>query len=402
VIADLLLRRARLVTLAGDEGWGLVERGALAVRDGVIAWVGRDEAVPAGEAAREIDLEGALLTPGLVDCHTHLVHAGHRDGEFEQRLEGRSYADIARAGGGIASTVKATRVASEDELLAQSRPRFDAICAEGVTTVEIKSGYGLDLATEARMLRVARRLGRESGRMVRTTFLGAHAVPPEFAGRSDAYVDHLVGDMLPALVAEGLVDAVDAFCETIGFTPAQVERLFAACAARGLPVKLHAEQLSDQGGAAIVARHRGLSADHLEWLSAEGVAAMAQARTVAVLLPGAFHFLRETRVPPVERLRAAGVPMAVATDCNPGTSPITSLLAAMNLACLRFGLSPSEALRGATHAGAQALGLADRGRLVAGQRADLAAWDLEHPAGLAARLGSNPILKTFVAGEECP
>ena len=402
MVADLLLRRARIVTLAGDEGWGLVERGALAVREGVIAWVGRDEAVPAGASAREIDLEGALLTPGLVDCHTHLVHAGHRDGEFEQRLAGASYADIARAGGGIASTVRATRAASEEELLVQSRPRFDAICAEGVTTVEIKSGYGLDRATEARMLRVARRLGAESGRTVRTTFLGAHAVPPEFAGRADAYVDHLVGDMLPALEAEGLVDAVDAFCETIGFTPAQVERLFAACARRGLPVKLHAEQLSDQGGAAIVARYRGLSADHLEWLSPEGVEAMARAGTVAVLLPAAFHFLRETRVPPVEELRAAGVPMAVATDCNPGTAPITSLLAAMNLACLRFGLSPSEALRGATHAGAQALGLADRGRLVAGQRADLAAWNLEHPAGLAARLGSNPILKTFVAGKECP
>lgn len=398
---DLVLRRARLVTLAGEAGWGLVERGALVVREGRIDWVGADADLPAGGAAREIDLGGALVTPGLADCHTHLVYAGNRYAEFERRLEGASYEEIAREGGGIAATVKATRAAGEESLLAQSRPRFDSLCAHGATTLEIKSGYGLDLETEARMLRVARRLGRESGRTVRTTCLGAHAVPPEYAGRAGAYVDFVADEALPALAREGLVDAVDAFCETIAFTPAQVERVFAAAARLGLPVKLHAEQLSDQGGAALAARHRALSADHLEWLSPEGVGAMAKAGTVAVLLPGAFHFLRETRVPPVDRLRAAGVPMAVATDCNPGTSPVTSLLDAMSLACTHFRLAPSEALRGATHVAARALGLADRGRLAAGQRADLAVWALDHPAGLAAHLGFNPLLKAFVAGEEC-
>ena len=398
--ADLLLRNARLVTLAGDTGWGLVEQGALAARDDAIAWVGPESALPAGEVLREVDLAGALVTPGLVDCHTHLVYAGNRYGEFERRLEGASYEEIARAGGGIASTVRATRAANEAQLLSQSRPRFASLCAEGVTTIEIKSGYGLDRASEAKMLRVARALGRESGRTVRTTFLGAHALPPEYEGRADAYIDHLGSDMLPALAAEGLVDAVDAFCETIGFTPAQVARLFDAAAALGLPVKLHAEQLSDQGGAALAARYRGLSADHLEWLSPEGIGAMARSGTVAVLLPGAFHFLRETRAPPIEQLRAAGVPMAVATDLNPGTSPLASLLAAMSLACTHFRLTPAEALRGATHVGARALGLADRGRLAVGQRADIAVWALDHPAGLAAHLGFNALLHTFVAGEE--
>ena len=397
---DLLLRRARLVTLAGEAGWGLVEQGALAVRDGVIAWAGPEAKLPAGDATAEVDLGDALLTPGLVDCHTHLVHAGNRYEEFERRLEGASYEEIARAGGGIAATVRATRAASESALLAESRPRFASLCSEGATTIEIKSGYGLDLDTEARMLRVARELGRESGRTVRTTFLGAHALPPEFEGRADDYIDHLAADVLPALAAEGLVDAVDAFCETIGFTPAQVARLFEAAASLGLAVKLHAEQFSDQGGAALVARYRGLSADHLEWLSPQGVDAMAKAGTVAVLLPGAFHFLRETRVPPIERLRAARVPMAVATDLNPGTSPLASILAAMSLACTHFRLTPSEALRGATHAGAAALGLADRGRLVPGQRADLAVWALDHPAGLAAQLGFNALSRSFIAGEE--
>jgi len=399
--ADLLLRRARLVTLAGEAGWGLVEEGALAVRDGDIVWAGPGKDLPAGEAARELDLEGALVTPGLVDCHTHLVYAGNRYDEFERRLEGASYEDIARAGGGIAATVRATRAASEAALLAESRPRFDSLCAEGVTTIEIKSGYGLERDTEERMLRVARRLGADSGRTVCTTFLGAHALPPEFAGRADDYIDHLAADVLPPLAAEGLVDAVDAFCETIGFTPSQVARLFGAAASLGIPVKLHAEQLSDQGGAALAARFRGLSADHLEWLSPAGVGAMANAGTVAVLLPGAFHFLRETRVPPVEALRAAGVPMAVATDCNPGTSPLASILAAMSLACTHFRPTPAAALRGATHAGAAALGLGARGRLVPGQRADLAVWSMDHPAGLAANLGFNALAGTFIAGKEC-
>lgn len=397
---DLVLRRARLVTLAGDAGWGLVDKGALAVRDGAIAWVGADAALPAGGAAREVDVDGALVTPGLVDCHTHLVYAGNRHDEFERRLQGESYEEIARSGGGIAATVRETRAAGEEALLEESRPRFAALCAEGVTTIEIKSGYGLERESEARMLRVARRLGKESGRTVRTSFLGAHALPPEFAGRADAYIDHLAKEMLPALAREGLVDAVDAYCETIAFTPAQVARLFDAATSLGLPVKLHAEQLSDQGGAALAARFRALSADHLEWLSPEGVGAMARSGTVAVLLPGAFHFLRETRVPPVEQLRAAGVPMAVATDLNPGTSPLASLLAAMSLACTHFRLTPEEALRGTTHAAARALGLADRGRLVAGQRADLAVWSLDHPAGLAAHIGFNALRAAFVAGEE--
>lgn len=398
---DLVLRRARLVTLAGEAGWGLVERGALAVRAGAIAWAGPESKLPACAAASEIDVNGALVTPGLVDCHTHLVHAGHRHDEFERRLEGATYEEIARAGGGIAATVRATRAASESQLLAESRPRFAALCGEGVTTIEIKSGYGLESQAEARQLRVARALGRESGRTVRTTFLGAHALPPEYAGRADAYIDHLATEVLPQLAAEGLVDAVDAYCERVAFTAAQVMRLFDAARSLGLAVKLHAEQFSDQGGAALVARYGGLSADHLEWLSPEGVSAMARAGTVAVLLPGAFHFLRETRAPPIGALRAAGVPMAVATDCNPGTSPMPSLLAAMSLACTHFRLTPCEALRGATHIAARALGSGDRGRLVEGQRADLAVWALDHPAGLAAQLGFNALQRAFVAGREC-
>lgn len=399
-----LFRHARLLTLPGHagDGWGLIDAGALAVADGRIAWLGADTALPADlKAEAETDLGGALLTPGLIDCHTHLVYAGHRYAEFEARLQGARYADIARAGGGILSTVRATRAADETALMAASRPRLAALCAEGVTTVEIKSGYGLTAASEARMLRVARRLGDVLGVSVRTSFLGAHALPPEFSAAkdgADAYIDHLIADVLPALAADGLVDAVDAFCETIGFTPAQVDRLFDAAKALGLPVKLHAEQLSDQGGAALVARHRGLSADHLEWLSTEGIAAMAAAGTVAVLLPAAFYTLRETRLPPIDALRAAGVPMAVATDCNPGTAPVTSLLATLNMACTLFRLTPEEAVRGATHVAAQALGLTDRGRLAPGQRADLAVWDLDHPAGLAAHIGLNPLRQRYVAG----
>lgn len=399
--ADLLLRHGRLVTFAGGPGWGAIDDGALAVRDGKIEWLGADDELPRGLLAeREIDLGGALLTPGLVDCHTHLVYGGHRYAEFEKRLEGASYEDIARAGGGIRSTVAATRAADEAALLAASLPRFRALAAEGVTTIEIKSGYGLELAAERRMLRVARRLGEITRRTVRTSFLGAHAVPIEFEGRSDAYVDHLIGEMLPTLAAEGLVDAVDGFCERIAFSPAQIERLFAAAGRLGLPVKLHAEQLSDQGGAQLVAARRGLSADHLEWLSSAGVDALAAAGTVAVLLPAAFYCLRETRLPPVDALRAAGVPLAVATDCNPGSAPVCSLLAAMNMACTLFRLTPLEAARGATEFAARALGLGDRGRLAVGLRADLAVWALDHPAGLAAHIGLNPLKRAFVAGED--
>ena len=387
--ADLLFTNVRLATMAGaDSGYGELRDAALAVRGGRIAWLGaREEAPPAAEVH---DCGGAWMTPGLVDCHTHIVHAGNRGGEWEARLNGASYEDIARQGGGILSTVRATRAASEDELLRQSLGRVRTLLAEGVTTLEIKSGYGLTLADEAKMLRVARRIGTLLPVNVHTTFLGAHALPPEFAGRADDYIDEVCERMLPALAAEGLVDAVDAFCERIGFTHAQTARVFAAAQRLGLPVKLHAEQLSDGGGAALVAQYGGLSADHLEYLSPEGVAAMARAGTVAVLLPGAYYFLRETRMPPLDALRAAGVPLAVATDCNPGTSPLTSPLLAMNLACTLFRLTPLEALRGCTLHAARALGRDDIGSLAPGMRADLALWDVERPADLAYALGARP------------
>jgi imidazolonepropionase len=399
---DHLLIDVRLATLAGVDGCGLVDHGALAIRGDRIAWCGAAADLP-GEphalAGRVHRGNGRLLTPGLIDCHTHLVFAGDRSGEFEQRLAGASYEAIARAGGGIAGTVRATRGADEDALLAASLPRAQALLAEGVTCIEIKSGYGLDLASERRMLRVARRLGETLGIRVRTTFLGLHALPPEFQGRPDDYVDAVCGHWLPALAAEGLVDAVDAFCEGIGFSPAQVERCFRAAGDLGLPVKLHAEQLSDLGGAAMTARHRGLSADHLEWLDDAGIAAMAAAGTVAVLLPGAFYALRETRLPPVAALRAAGVPMAVATDLNPGTSPMPSLRLAMNMACTLFGLGPDEALRGVTVAAAQALGLAgERGALRPGLVADLLLWPVAGPAELAYWIGPHPRPETWLGG----
>jgi len=395
--AELLFVNARLATMAGgDDGYGIVEDGAVAVRGGCIAWAGARAAAPA--AARVHDCGGMWITPGLIDCHTHIVHAGNRSGEWEARLNGASYEDIARAGGGIMSTVRATRAASADELLRQSAPRIAALLAEGVTTLEIKSGYGLDLESEARMLRVARRVGELLPVNVSTTFLGAHALPPEHAGRADDYIDAVCAHMLPALAGEGLVDAVDAFCERIGFTPAQTARVFEAARGLGLPVKLHAEQLSDQGGAALVARYKGLSADHLEWLSEEGVAAMARAGTVAVLLPGAYYFLRETRMPPLDALRAAGVPLAVATDCNPGTSPMSSLLLALNMACTLWRLTPLEALRGCTVNAARALGRADIGTLEAGKRADLALWDIARPAELAYAMGANPCRAVVNAG----
>ena len=389
---DALWTNVDLATLDGAAGYGEVPDGALAIRGGRIAWVGRRRDLPAGWAARTVeDGRGGWLLPGLIDCHTHVLYAGNRSDEFEDRLRGVSYEAIARRGGGIVATVRATRAATEDELLAASLPRVASLLAEGVTTLEIKSGYGLALEAEAKMLRAARRIGASLPVGVRTTFLGAHALPPEFAGRPDDYVDAVCREMLPALAAEGLVDAVDAFCENIGFTVAQTERVFRAADALGLPVKLHAEQLSDQGGAALVARHRGLSADHLEHLGADGIAAMAAAGTVAVLLPGAFYFLRETRLPPVQALRDAGVPIAVATDCNPGTSPLASLLAAMNMACTLFRLTPLEAIRGTTLSAARALGIAgDAGSLAPGKWADLALWDIARPADLAYGIGLNP------------
>ncbi|MCF4970739.1 imidazolonepropionase [Nostoc sp. CMAA1605] len=384
-----LWRGGRLATLAGERGWGLIEDGALLVDDGGrIAWVGAQADAPAADVV--VELHGALVTPGLVDCHTHLVYGGNRANEFEQRLHGVSYADIARAGGGIKSTVVATRAATEGELLAAAQRRARALIDEGVTTVEVKSGYGLDAATEARMLRVARQLAA-LGVDVRTTYLAAHALPPECTD-AEAYIDDVCA-WLPELHAAGLVDAVDAFCEHIAFSPAQVARVFDAAQALGLPVKLHAEQLSDQGGAQLAARYRALSADHLEYLSPDGVRAMAEAGTVAVLLPGAFYALRETRLPPIAALREAGVPIALATDHNPGSSPTLSPLLMLNMACVLFGLTPEEALRGLTVNGARALGLPDRGQLVPGQRADFCIWQAGHPRELAACFGHNPLIE---------
>jgi imidazolonepropionase len=395
-----LWRNARLATLSGPSGWGLVDRGAVVSDGDRIAWVGAAADLPRGlEVAAEHDLGGALVTPGLVDCHTHLVYGGQRAAEFEQRLQGASYEDIARAGGGIRSTVAATRAASDEALYSGAAQRARALVADGVTTVEVKSGYGLSLEHEARCLRVARRLAAELPLTVRTTCLSAHTLPPDYDGRPDDYIDAVVR-WLPALHAEGLVDAVDAFCERIGFTLAQTRRVFDAATALGLPVKLHAEQLSDMGGAALAAEYGALSCDHLEHLSVEGIAAMAGAGTVAVLLPGAYYFLRETKLPPIQALRDAGVPLAVATDHNPGTSPTLSLTLMLNMACTLFKLTPEEALRGTTVNGARALGLADRGVLASGQRADLAFWALDHPNELSYNFGHRACLRTVVGGRE--
>ncbi len=395
-----LWRGARLVTLADARGWGLVERGALLVDGTAIAWAGAEADLPATFAPdAEIDLGGALVTPGLVDCHTHLVYGGQRAGEFEQRLEGASYEDIARAGGGIRSTVAATRAASDETLFDSARDRARALMAEGVTTLEIKSGYGLSAEHEARCLRVARRLGRELPLDVRTTCLSAHALPPEYAGRADDYIDAVCA-WLPALHAEGLVDAVDAFCERIAFSLAQTRRVFEAARALGLPVKLHAEQLSDSGGATLAAEFGALSCEHLEHLSENGVRAMARAGCVAVLLPGAFYFLRETQAPPIAALRAAGVPIAIATDHNPGSSPTLSPLLMLSMACTLFRLTPEEALRGMTVNAARALGRADRGTLAAGRRADFAVWNVAHPNELAYWFGRNPSARVVFGGVE--
>lgn len=393
---------ARIATMAPDATvpYGLLEDGALVVEDGRIAWVGHRADVPeqVGSGAEQHDARGALITPGLIDCHTHLVWAGDRAREFELRLQGASYEDIARAGGGIVSTVRATRDAEETTLRRQSQRRLDSLLAEGVTTLEIKSGYGLSLEAEAKCLRVARTLGERNRVTVRTTFLGAHALPPEFAGRPEEYIDEVVR-MLPLLHAQGLVDAVDAFCERIGFSPAQTRRVFEAAQALGLPVKLHAEQLSDSAGAELAASFGALSCDHLEWLSDAGAQALARAGSVAVLLPGAFYFLRDSRLPPVALLREHGVPMAVSTDCNPGTSPCTSLLLMMNMACTLFRLTPEEALAGTTRNAARALGLPDRGVLAPGLRADFVLWDVGSPAELSYAMGANPCRGTWVEGQ---
>lgn len=398
---DVLLTGATLATFASDAPFGLIPDGALAMRDGRIAWVGARAELrkpPDALASEVIELDGRLITPGLIDCHTHLVFGGHRAHEFDLRLNGASYAQIAAAGGGITSTVTATRSADEASLLDTALARANALLADGVTTLEIKSGYGLTLEDERKMLRVARQVGVALGVTARTTFLGLHALPAEYRDRRDDYVDAVCDDWLPTLAGEGLIDAVDAFCEGIGFTPAETQRLFERARALGLPVKLHAEQLSDQGGAALVARYGGLSADHLEYLDASGVDAMAGAGTVAVLLPGAFYALRETRLPPIDALRAAGVPMAVATDCNPGTSPLLSLRLAAGMACTLFRLTPEEALRGVTAHAARALGLPDRGTLAVGQRADLAVWNVSDPAELCYWIGGALLRESWIGG----
>ncbi|MEO7169214.1 MAG: imidazolonepropionase [Sphingomonas sp.] len=388
---DRLWRNARLATCVG-EGLGLVEDGIVAARDGRIAYAGPANGAPAFEADESIDCEGRWITPGLIDCHTHLIHAGDRAREFEMRLDGATYEEIARAGGGIRSTMAATRAASEAELVGSALRRLDALIAEGATTVEVKSGYGLTLDDELKMLHAARALGEARRVRIRTTFLGAHALPPEWAGDPDGYVDLVCDTMIPAVAGAGLADAVDAFCEGIGFTAAQTERVFIAATAQGLPVKLHAEQLSNLHGAALAARYGALSADHLEYLDADGIAAMALSGTVATLLPGAYYFVRETMLPPIVALREAGVPIALATDCNPGTSPLTSLLLVMNMGATLFRLTVTECLRGVTVNAAHALGLQDEvGTLEAGKACDLAIWDVGHPSELVYRMGFNPL-----------
>ena len=395
---DSLWINVHLATMV--DGYGEIPDAAIAVKDGKIAWLGACVDLPADYQTKVIhDGQGTWLTPGLIDCHTHLVYAGNRSNEFEARLNGVAYEEIARQGGGIVSTVKATRLATEEQLLSESLPRLRSSLAEGVTTIEIKSGYGLDTDTEAKILRVARALPKQFAVRVCTTFLGAHALPPEFAGRADDYIDEVCERMLPAIAAEGLADAVDVFCEKIGFTPMQTERVFQKAQSLGLPVKLHAEQLSDQGGAALTAKYQGLSADHLEHLSDEGIAAMRAARTVAVLLPGAFYFLRETKLPPIPALREAGVPMALASDCNPGTSPMTSLLLSMNMACTLFRFTPLEALQGVTINAAKALGLSHEiGSLEVGKAADFALWKITRPADLSYLIGINPHHATVFQG----
>lgn len=386
---DRVWRNARLATMAAA---GEIGDGLIAARDGRILYAGAAADAPALDAAETVDCDGRWITPGLIDCHTHLVYGGDRAREFELRLEGASYEEIARAGGGIVSTMKATRNASEAELAAAALPRLDALIAEGVTTVEIKSGYGLAVAEELKQLRAARALGGERPVRVTTTLLGAHAVPPEYAGDPDFYVDLVCDEMIPAAAEAGLADAVDAFCEGIGFTPDQTRRVFEAARRHGLPIKLHAEQLSNSRGAALAAEFGALSADHLEYLDEDGVAAMTRARTVAVLLPGAFYFVRETKLPPIAALRRAGVPIALATDCNPGTSPLTSILLVMNMAATLFRLTVDECLRGVTVNAARALGLAHEiGTLEAGKSCDLAIWDIERPAELVYRMGLNPL-----------
>ena len=395
--ADRLLTDCHVATMTeGGVPYGAIEDAAILIKDRRIAWAGARADLPVHEAVDTDRLEGRWVTPGLIDCHTHLVFGGDRSGEFEQRLGGATYEEIARSGGGIVSSVKATREASEDELFVSAMARLEGLKATGVTTIEIKSGYGLDHDSELKMLRVARRIGREGGVRVRTSYLGLHAIPPEHRSDRAAYVDKAVDDILPAAHAEGVVDAVDAYCEPIAFTQDEVSRLFEKAQSLNLPVKLHADQLSDGGGAALAARYQALSADHIEHSTEAGVAAMAEAGVVAVLLPGAFLMLRETKLPPVDLLRKHGVRMAIASDCNPGTSPVASMTAVLNLACVQFRLTPEEALAGATREAARALGVLDEvGTIEAGKAADLAVWNITRPAELAYWLGKPMLYKRY-------
>lgn len=395
---DTVWINAQIATMVPDvsgasDPYGIFHHGALAIEDGKIAWVGSEAALDEDEVgdAAFYDADGRCITPGLIDCHTHIIYGGNRAAEFEQRLNGVTYEEISRAGGGIVSTVQATRAATEDDLVELALPRIGFLVAEGVTTLEIKSGYGLETETERRMLRAARRVPELLPIDVVTSFLGAHALPPEFPDSPDGYIDYVCRDMIPAVADAGEADAVDAFCESIGFTRDQTERVFQAASDHDLPVKLHAEQLSDLGGAELVASYNGLSADHLEYVGSRGVVAMAKAGTVAVLLPGAFYFLRETRLPPIDEFRKHGVPMAIATDCNPGSSPVTSLLLMLNMACTLFRMTPAEALAGVTREAARALGRQDSiGTLEAGKKADLVVWDITQPGELAYPVGFNP------------
>lgn len=402
----MLIRKARIVTLDEAGRYGLIDCGALAIENGLIVWSGADDAIPrryCGLPVRE--LQGRLITPALIDCHTHLVHGGNRAVEFEMRLKGASYEDIARAGGGIMATVRATRERDAETLMKGALPRVDALIAEGVSVLEIKSGYGLDRETELNMLRAARLIETHRPVRIRTSFLGAHALPLEYSGKPDAYIDEVCIPTLRAAHAEGLVDAVDAFCENIAFDPRRIARLFDAARALGIPVKLHAEQLSHSGGTRLAARYGALSVDHLEYADEPDVRAMAESGSIAVLLPGAFYTLNETRKPPVAQFRKHGVAMAVASDCNPGTSPLTSILLSMNMVCTLFGLTSEEALAGTTVHAARALGLRDTGRIAPGLRADLAIWNAEHPAELCYQIGFNPLFARMFAGamsEESP
>jgi imidazolonepropionase len=391
---------AHIATMVGNGDYGIIENGAIAVAKGKIVWIGRHNDLPEHDAQTIHDVKGKWITPGLIDCHSHMVFGGSRAGEFEQRLKGASYEEIARAGGGIISTVKATREASSETLYKAAEKRLVALMKEGVTGVEIKSGYGLDLANEAKMLKVATRLSEEHNIRIQRTFLGAHALPPEYQNNPDGYIDEICAETLPTLAEMGLVDAVDAFCENIGFTAAQTERVFAKAKELSLPVKIHAEQLSDQQGAALCAKYNGLSADHLEHLTEDGIRAMARGGTAAVLLPGAFYFLRETKKPPLDLLRQYAIPIAIATDLNPGSSPAHSLLLMMNMACTLFHMTPEEALSGVTKHAAAALGWRDCGRLKKGYRADFAIWDIEQPADLAYRFGCNPCTSVVRDGVE--